>query len=683
MRDSDMMMVQFASLGRLCGVNQPSDGMARLIHLMIHRMGIFETAGLREAPACDNIRYLEEIKAGKYPCETSLPSTETVLPWTYSPSQDSATSMLLLEEFMHFMIVFTSELPPMPVNGKKEQTEQAKQHLYREVVHRLASGPKTHSELSEVHHVLSHWDNMLLSEEGKQVNPDDATGAALAAVLDEVAERKSTRNTMEPNKWELKNDIWDSYDPAFFHCSLRAHQTSAEAKPKPRADPIAPFGWGSNNSTSSEWVSKPYAPRLIPSHPFFSRLRRDTTADATVLAVIYRVLHMHSRKNLSRDTAGVVGSSLYESKAKSETALARSVHFLTLAAFSWENADEFDSSWRRQGGGSLGSIFCDWGGKRAPGAKEWIERYLLKNPEEVMNDPWYSGEENALQLLRNLAVDGGYPGGFNAQDFSVRTGAAWLCEFAIRYCPESSTSIQPSAPASAHVHKDTTKAESDLEIRKRNAKEKAMARMKAQAAKFSQLMDPDSEAGSVHSSTYEASAPGTPVTPHRPIRKGSFGSAISSASSHIMAEDAGLPNFVSISDVGGEGSLPMRLLQNRPRCIICNDEDVLEARLYDDEDGESQRKRSKRRTENALGLVSFIQPSVVLKGGGGPPPNSRSPSSIEREFVGIHVALCGHAVHSECCEAYLASVSQREDRHVGKRDEFRCPMCQRLSNCRK
>ena len=729
MRDADVMMLQFATLGRLVRADRQSDGMSWLVNLMIHRLGIFETCGLRDAPSNDTDRYMKEVTQGLYPAEKSSGSV-SILPWFFSPAQDAASSMLLLEEFLHLMIVFISELPAIATVGKKEQTEQAKRHLYREVVHRLASGPKTHSELSEVHHVLSHWDNMLLSEEGKEVNPDDATGAALGAILDQVAQRKISRNKMEPNKWELKAEVWDDYDPAFFHCSLRHHQTAAEAKPKPVVDRSAPFGWGSGKTNITGWISKPYAPKFVASHPFFSRLRRDASSDATLLAIAYRVLHMHSRKNISKNTSGLIGSELYEPMAKSETALARTIHFLTLAAFSWEEADEFDSNWKASGGGSVGSLFYDWDSRQAPTAKSWIERFLIKPAASVMNDQWYSGDESALELLRNLAVDGGYPGGFIAQDSSVRGGAAWLCEFAVRHCPDTASFIRPSVVTS-EAASISSKSENDFEMRKKKAKERALARMRAQAATFTQHIDPDSEAGSVHSSTHEASMPGTPVTPNRPVRKSSFGSGMSSASSHVMAEDSGsLPNFVSINDIGGEGNLPMRLLQNRPRCIICNDEDGLEAHPFDSDDGESQRKRSKRRTENALGsvafgqpsvvlkggrgpqpnirspmsgdrefvgthvarskrrtenalgLVAFVQPSVVLKGGGGPPPNLRSPMSGDREFVGTHVALCGHAVHSECAEAYLASVSQREDRHVGKRDEFRCPMCQRLSNCR-
>jgi hypothetical protein len=72
-----------------------------------------------------------------------------------------------------------------------------------------------------------------------------------------------------------------------------------------------------------------------------------------------------------------------------------------------------------------------------------------------------------------------------------------------------------------------------------------------------------------------------------------------------------------------------------------------------------------------------------MKGGGGPPSASDiyDTTGPVRRFVGAHVALCGYAVHSECWESYLATVSHREDRIIGKRDEFRCPLCQRLSNC--
>jgi hypothetical protein len=687
MRDADLLMVQFATVSRTrhqSSESRPSSdvGMSFLVNLMLHRLGLFDFTGLAKAPNWNITRYSQEVAIGLYPAEHKT-SDDVALPWTYSPARDSSSSMLLLEEFLHFIIVFISELPPVVPHDKDEQTQQAKLRLFREVIHRLASGPKTHSELSEVHHVLSHWDNMLLSEEGKLVNPDDATGAALAKVLTDIADRKVSRGKMEPDKWDMRRSAWESYDPAFFHISLRSHQTAAaEGRPKPSEDSSASFGW----------EARPYAPVPIAAHPFFERLRRDATSDITVLAVAYRVLHLHCRDNVEKRILDLRGNSPYENSEKSETALARTIHLLTLGAYAWKDAQQSDENWRKQGGGSVGSIFVNRDDSEStPTAGCWVKEFLLAEPHILLDCDWYEGEENALVLLQRLAVSGGIAGGFIAQDSAVRSGAAWLCEFALACYPEAGAVISPVKQEAVDTASLAKTEESDIEKRKKMAREKAMASMKAQAAKFAAMMDVDlgSEEESEQHPGQEmpVSAPGTPATPNRPLRKSSFGSSLSAASSFAMGdmESGTLPNFVAIGESGEEPNIPPRLLQSRPRCIICNDEDGLEIRLAvksENDDGEGQRKKSRRRTENALGFVGYAQPSTVLKGGG-PPPELGSPLSPVCEFVGTHVALCGHAVHSECCESYLATVSHREDRQIGKRDEFRCPLCQRLSNCRK
>lgn len=687
MRDADLLMTQFATIGR--SQNQslvqrpPSDvGMSFLVHLMLHRLGVFEFVGLAKAPDGNVLRYSQEISGNLYPGERRVDgeSTGPCLPWAYSPARDSSSLMLLLEEFLHYMIVFVSELPSRTPRGKEEQTKQAKFRLLREVIHRLASGPKTHSELSEVHHTLSHWDNVLLSEEGKLVNPDDATGAALGTVLGDVADRKHSRGKMEPDKWEMKRSGWDMYDPSFFHISLRSHQTAADVRPRPPESPDASFGW----------EARPYAPEPVAAHPFFERLRRDATADTTTLAIAYRVLHLHCRKNLEKSLDCIRGPSPYESEEKSETALARTIHLLTLGAYAWKDAERNDPHWRIKGGGSVGSLFFDRADDDSPTAASWIKGSLLADPRILLDCDWYEGEETALILLERLAVTGGTPGGFIAQDSVVRSGAAWLCEFALRCCPEASSVLSPVKQAAPNT-KATIKSESEAERRKKLAKQKmeeAMARMKAQAAKFAIANDVDlgSEEESVQTSSRDLSASSTPVIPSGPTRKTSFGSTYSSGSSYAFGDsDTGNPpSFVGMMDSSEElFHAPPRLLQNRPRCIICNDEDSSDTRTFekpDNDDGESQRKKSRRRTENALGFVGYAQASTVLKGGGGPPLDFDSPMAPVREFVGTHVALCGHAVHSECCESYLSTVSPRQ---IGKRDEFRCPLCQRLSNCRK
>jgi hypothetical protein len=686
MRDSDLFMIQFAVIGRTLHLStQPrpeSDvGMSFWVNLLLHRLGIFDFAGFAKAPNSDITRYIEESKNNLYlrePKAADASDDDLCLPWTYSPARDTAASLVLVEEFLHMMIVFASELPSIAPVDKEDHTMQAKSRLYREVVHRLASGPKQHSELSEVHHVLSHWDNVLLSEEGKMVNPDDATGAALESVLAEVADRKVSRGKLEPDKWEMKRSSWAEYDPSFFHISLRSHQSAAETRPKAAPDATSPFGWH----------LKPYAPAFRPAHPFFRRLRRDATSDATVIAMAYRVLHLHCREHTGKDLSDLRGNSAYESSECSETALARSVHLLTLGAFAWEDADVGDKGWREKGGGSVGSIFFDRSDDTpAPEASDWVSAVLLAKPENVMDCDWYDGEQNALMLLRRLAVDGGVVGGFIAQDAAIRSGAAWLCDFAVKNCSEANTLISPTKPITTDTIEEE-KAETDMEKRKRVAKESAMAKMKAQAAKFALMMDV--ELGeSENDVTFPAgddidSVPSAPSTPQRLTRGASMASTHSSASYTSQSEGhaGSVPAFLPIPDGGmDEPAIPPRLLKVRPKCIICSDEESPETRALENDDGEGQRKKSRRRTESALGFVGYVQASTVLKGGGGPPPDLHSPMSPAREFVGTHTALCGHAVHSECCESYLATVSHREDRAIGKRDEFRCPLCQRLSNC--
>jgi len=687
MRDADLLITQFAVLGRRAGGRSSlrgrySDvGIAAFVNLLIHRLGAFDAIGFASAPNQDVNRYLEESSKGLYPREIVAEDgtdEEFALPSSYSIARDTQTTVVLLEEFLHLIVIFTTELPLPAPEDRTSHTKQAQWKLFREVVHRLTSGPKTHSELSEVQHVLSHWDNLLLSEEGKLINPDDATGAALGTVLADIADRKVSRGKLEPDKWEMKRSAWDTYDPAFYHISLRCHQMVAETRPKPQASEQAAFGW----------EPRPYSPRPREAHEFFRRLRRDATADATVLAATYRVLHMHCRQNVDKDLNGLWGKAVYETKEKSETALARAVHILTLGAYAWMDANSQDADWKFRGGGSPGSVFHNRTDEEpAPVAFDWIDSVLLKDPKELVDCDWYDGEENALLLLQRLAVSGGLAGGFVAQDAAVRSGAAWLCDFAVRTSHKAASLLKPlEAPESPT--KGEGSAESEIERRKRQAKEKAMARMKAQAAKFASMMDVDLEEEDEEGDQPEEDKPATPSTPHAPIRATSLGSIHSSVSSAVSSN---MSDYGSVAagpqlPFGSEdntdlSSIPARLLRARPRCIICNCDESTDARQVENESGEGLRKRSKRKNENALGFVGYLQASTVLKGGGGVPQDIPSSFSPVRDFVGTHMALCGHAVHSECCESYLTTVSHREDRAIGKRDEFRCPLCQRLSNC--
>lgn len=389
----------------------------------------------------------------------------------------------------------------------------------------------------------------------------------------------------------------------------------------------------------------------------------------------------------------------------SETALARVVHLLTLGVVAWKDARADDKEWRNHGGGSCGSIFHKKfsDGTAAPSARDWVAFALLSPPNDLMDSAWYAGEENMLLLLRRLAIDGGRPGGFISQDRALRSGAAWLCEFAANTNPDAAALIG-SKDANVENEKAST-GKSDLERRKQAAKQKALEQMKANAAKFALQMKLDSEEADediddVENEVLETSRPGELSPRRQPLSRSttgseSFHSTSTAASRSPQRSDLGIPQFFSMYSSGGDvhlddsqNEIPDRLLKERPQCIICVDDGSMltgEAEaMTRGTDEEGKRKRSRRKTgSNALAFVGYAQASTVQKGGGGPPPaiDDHSPLSSARRFAGTHVALCGHVMHSECCESYLASVSHREDRSVGRRDEFRCPLCQRLSNC--
>ena len=121
---------------------------------------------------------------------------------------------------------------------------------------------------------------MALSEEGKFVDPEDATGAALEAVLVEVADCKSISG--KSDKWVLQRWAWNEYDPAFFHINTQSHQNAAENRPM-----------GTGDTAGKKVDSFPYAPFPPRAHDSFVRIRRDITADSNVVAILFRVLHTH------------------------------------------------------------------------------------------------------------------------------------------------------------------------------------------------------------------------------------------------------------------------------------------------------------------------------------------------------------------------------------------------------
>lgn len=264
-----------------------------MINLLLHRFGIFDFAGLFDAPrSAHGINHsVSSVDPSSpvffVPNETELlpgKSTYDFFSSTYNPAQgDTVASLSLLEELLNTVIILITELPsPAPID-EQSQVDQAKRRLRREIIHRLASGPKTHSELIEVHQVLPMAENNTLAEEGKRFNPNDAGGALLELTLLEVAERKPSSG-FDPDQWILKKEAYLEYDPSFYHVSPRSHQSAVENKSA---------SIGNVNAADQFTHSTSYAPRPSPAHSFLNRLRKDLTADSATIALIYRTLHIH------------------------------------------------------------------------------------------------------------------------------------------------------------------------------------------------------------------------------------------------------------------------------------------------------------------------------------------------------------------------------------------------------
>lgn len=667
LRDADFALVQFATVAlnisceSKCNSNHPSSGgTASLINLLLHRFGVFDFVGFSKAPHLNREKYLAEVEDGILPPElspcTSGSEDEFVhpwkegydrLPWTYYPARgDVVASLSLLEELMNTLIILITELPsPAPID-EKSQLDQAKHRLRREVVHRLVSGPKTHSELIEVHQVLPQSENSVLSEEGKRFNPNDAGGALLELTLAEVAERKPTSG-FDPDQWLLKKNVYLEYDPSFYHVPPRAHQSAAENRST---------CMGNVKGDDFFNTPTPCAPRPSPAHSFLKRIRRDLTADSATIALIYRTLHIHcSNESFTEDIDESFkdgkGKSLHEIDCMSETSLARSIHLLTLAAYCWED-EGADTDWKKYGGGGVGSIF--YGRLSNPGPQEWVQCVMLGCPAIIMQSDCFSKEESILILLQRLASKGsGRGGAFAVQDAALRSGAAWLCRFASRNNRHAAsivegTSIKPS------------KNSDDLERRRREAKERALLRMKRFQEKFADSLPPSEVVSSNRSESEQAAS------------KSSDQESLCSFDSKIEAHDDTSMDLENRNDVVERRSA---LLKERPRCIVCDDDgntSALEAEKH-----VSIRSKTREQSD-ALSFCAFAQASMVLKGTSSGEPLS---PAVDK-FCSVYINLCGHAIHASCCDAYLASTSLRDGAvDPGKNGEFRCPMCKRFSNC--
>uniref|UniRef100_A0A7S1FYU0 E3 ubiquitin-protein ligase n=1 Tax=Corethron hystrix TaxID=216773 RepID=A0A7S1FYU0_9STRA len=663
-RDADLFLVQFAALGYSHGESSA----AYLINLLLHRFGIFSWIGLTCAPDVYTQEYLNGIESNLFPsvdhdntvnneksnsdknddadgknddtdgdenthCETWVPDDDVCkdmpgiqLPSSHSPARDTHEHTRLLEEFLHLVIIFITELPvpshPSHITAR----------LRREVLHRLTSGPCTHSELAEVHHVLSQSENVTLQ---RNTSPPTLNGGGtLESILKVVAERRPSKG-LEPDRFQLLPHLWEEYDPAFWHVTTRSHQVASDARPK------------------YPGKARSWAPQPPVAHPSFCRLRKDVTADASWLAVVFRTVHVHCAQDLGES---FFRSDAYSKDAWSETALARAVHLLTLGWYAWSDEDAD----RDNGGGTgPGSVFSDPKGpaNACPSLQDWIETVFLSLPSKIMSNDnsLYQYQECLLLLLNRLAQEGGAKG-FAVQDVALRSGALFLVQSVARVSEKAKFLLSPpfddtATESPAAQKSDTGKRAGDFARRRKEAMERAMRDSNRRIKAFADLIRDFSDEDD--------------------------------GEDDLSERDAKIVPVAADTSMAVVGRRPQDLLQNRPRCFICNEDDAFPAAntsspmCPDATSNPGPKAGNVVAPHGALALVCHLQASSVLH-----PVNSSA-------HVGAHVSLCGHAVHSVCFDTYFASVVQRGpaasggDRNASlevSRGEFNCPMCKRLSN---
>ena len=297
---------------------------------------------------------------------------------------------------------------------------------------------------------------------------------------------------------------------------------------------------------------------------------------------------------------------------------------MTLGAYAWDDTNLTESN--KAYGVNVGSVLYN---QDTPTQQTWVEKTFLNKPNHIMCSEKYDGEESMLELINKLAVKGGSKH-FEVQDRAIRAGAAWLEEYVIRSSPKAAEILGKVSEGSK------PSMESDFHRRKREAKERAMKHMQQKIIHFN---DMSKKIGKVDTNSFSSDNQDS-VSQHN----------LEGMDLDNQNDDPFTPQTIE----------NMSSLLDRPECIICG---------FD---------KNRDNTAKVLAYCGFIQPSSVLNGGQNTPFDKNSSLA----HAGVHISLCGHAIHSTCCESHLNDILAEENRLVDRHHfEFRCPLCRRLSNC--
>ncbi|CAM9397496.1 unnamed protein product [Chrysoparadoxa australica] len=349
----------------------------------------------------------------------------------------------------YILMLTEMPLPPdelvemeVPGHGRMKLKKQVMQSLRREAIHRLASGPCTHSQVHDSCHLVPQSGGL----------PQEV----IESVLEDVAIlRRASSNTLEPGKFVLKPECFAEYDPAFFHMSVQCHQQASEHRPAlTRPTPVAPCP--------------------LEAHPMFQLFRVAMLKDETLMACVRACL-----------TFQVEG----QQDKRSETLLLRALHILTLAVhvLGGSSASPASQSKASSSGGAAAVVNVAGGDVKVGAAESaGAVRGLEASPRETFCSLMLERESGGcsrsiVQLLLCLKED------TTMQDKVVLYGIEWLLQ-RLMEMDERCRVAMPDA------NTEQLKDENDVESRKKAAREKVLAAMEQSRANFmANCMDTEDE----------------------------------------------------------------------------------------------------------------------------------------------------------------------------------------------
>jgi len=150
----------------------------------------------------------------------------------------------MVEDSLLVLIQIITDLP-LPSVEATSSSIRVTSLLRRELIHKLASGPKTYSQLQECLTLVTEFDKCETS--------------LFDSVLEDISYTRDS-SSLEAPLHSLKAELWLEYDPSFMHVSSSSHQEAYEKRPK-LSEP------------------RPLTISFSPCHSLFSSLRLSILCD--------------------------------------------------------------------------------------------------------------------------------------------------------------------------------------------------------------------------------------------------------------------------------------------------------------------------------------------------------------------------------------------------------------------